>query len=147
MKSARLFFGVVSMSVLMFPLSLGAEIVARALVTQSEGFVKLYTVDENNTWTEEREIVGYNTQCPSPSHAVYKNGVIYVSNFKSGDKEVFGIYKFDLQGKFLGVIETPECAAEGLAITPKGDLLFVGAVNKVLKIELATETVSVFYDF
>ena len=141
----------VAMSVLSLPSLAVAETVARALVTQDQGSVDLYGVDENGAWTKIRSIVDtYSTICRSPSHAIYKNGIVYVSNPENRDGQIRGIYKFDLTGTYLGVIETADYAVAGLAISPSGESLFAAANadgGQIVKIDTATETVSLFYDF
>lgn len=121
-----------------------AETVARALVTQEQGSVWLYNVDENGVWTQSAKIVDdYDQVCTHPLRAVCKNGIVYIS-----DTGKCAVFKYDLNGKHLGSISFADFSpGGGLAATPDGDVLFVSGGTKVLKIDLATETVSEFHDF
>ena len=142
MKTFNLILSAVAFS--LAAVTVSAETVARALVTQEQGSVWLYDVDEKGDWTINTKIVDdYDSLCSHPLRAVYKNGVIYVTDYKN-----CAVFKYNLSGEYLGVINTPGFVPNGgLAVTPDGATLFVGSMTNVVQIDTATGIVSEFHDF
>jgi hypothetical protein len=87
-----------------FALSVSAEDVARVLVVQNNAYVRLYTIDDNNQWTQGATIVtaGANAVTKRPMRAIYRDGVVYVLDMIADQSEYGYIRKYTLDGEYLG---------------------------------------------
>jgi len=136
-------------------LTVSAETVTQALVTGWQGNVYVCNIDESDNWTLDRTLAAKSGSGPlyKASHAIYKNGIVYVSDAPTDGGVLGYVHKYKLDGSYLGKIDIPG-SPEGLAITPDGTTLFVGEFKgsdgtkethgRIFKVNVATEEVTLF---